>query len=258
MTKVNGRDVRLIISITALCIALLSGCVRLQPGYLMATDIEKAQLLYDTGMIIEARDKANGVPKASADYRAARRLLDDIDALAFDISRDFAEIGLRYEKAGLDQMALAYYEHALEYDPSNKVAKQKTPMLLERLRFDDGGKADGFDPAEHYAKGRAALRKGAYLNAVEELDLVARYAPDYKDTRELLSMAHKEKKEAFDGYMKKGVEYFEAEEMGLAIKEWDKALELEPGNANALDYRAKAVEVLKRLEKIRGKDGAAR
>ncbi|MBI5886415.1 MAG: hypothetical protein HZB85_07520 [Deltaproteobacteria bacterium] len=249
---------RLIISTTALCMALLSGCARLQPGYLMSTDMEKAQILYDSGMIIEARDKANDVPKASADYRAARRLLNDIDALASGVSRGFVEIGLRYEKAGLDRKALTYYELALEYDPSNKVAKQKTPMLLERLKFDNGGKADGFDPAEHYKQGRAALSKGAYLKAVEELDLVVRYAPDYKDARELLSRAHKEKKEAFGGYMKKGTEYFEAEEMGLAIKEWDKALELEPGNANALDYRAKAVEVLKRLEKIRGKDGAAR
>jgi len=237
--------------------ALLAGCVRLQPDYLKGTDIEKARILYDSGMIIEARDKANDVPRSSSDYRAARRLLDDIDALASDISRGFAEIGLRYEKAGFDRKALGYYELALEYDPANRVARQKTPILFERLKFDEGGKADGFDPVEHYNAGRDALRSGAYLKAVEELDLVQRYAPDYKDTRELLARARREKKDTFDGYMKTGVEYFEAEELSLAIKEWDKALELEPGNKTALDYRSKAAEVLKRLEKIRKRDGGA-
>lgn len=254
--RIRNNAMRLPIWIIFVFVVAMTGCVRLQPAYLIGSDIKKAWMLYDNGMIIEARQRAADVPRDSVDYPAAKRLIGEIDELASEISLKFADIGLSYEKAGLHRSALTQYELALQYNPANQIAKKKTAMLVEKIRLAES--SGGFDPAEHYDKGRAALTKGAYLKAVEELELVARYAPDYKDARELLVKASKEKKEAFERHLKRGIGYFEAEEMELAIKEWDRALELEPGNRNALDYRVRAVEVLKRLKKIREKDVEAR
>lgn len=253
---IRNNGMRFSALILFIFIASMTGCVRFKPDYFMGSDIKKAQMLFDDGMIIEARLKVVQVPKDSADYAAAKRLMGKIDALASDVSLKFAEIGLSYEAAGLDRNALAQYELALEYNPANQTAKKKALMLIEKIRLsEDSG---GFEPAEHYDKGRVALTKKAYLKAVEEFQLVARYAPDYKDARELLARALREKKDAFEKHLKAGIGYFEAEEMGLAIKEWDRALELEPNNRIALDYKARAVEVLKRLKNIREKGSGGR
>lgn len=244
---------RSLVSMLFVFVATMTGCVRLQPSYLAGSDVKKAQILFDSGMIIQARQKAAQVPKDSPDYAAAKRLIGAADALASDLSLKFADMGRSYETAGLDKNALAQYELALEYNPADEAVKKKIALLSEKIRL-SASKGGGFAPAEHYDRGKAALTRKAYFKAVQEFQLVTQYASGYRDARELLARALKEKKEAFERHLRMGIGYFEEDELELAIKEWDKALELEPDNKSALDYRIRAASVLKRLKKIRDND----
>ena len=254
---IDKSDMRPFVLLILFIAVAMAGCVRFQPEYIMGTELKKAQMLYDNEMLIESRDRAKQVSKQSPDYPAAKRLIDKIDALASVLALKFVDIGLGYERAGLYDSAALYYGLALQYSPLNRIAKKKTAEVAEKRRL-AGASSGGFDPAPHYEKGKAALIKKAYLTAVEELELVSRVAPDYKDGRELFFKALKEKEEAFERHLRMGIGYFEEEEMELAIKEWDKALELEPGSGVVLDYKARAAEVLSRLKSIRKKDAGAR
>ncbi len=51
--------------------------------------------------------------------------------------------------------------------------------------------------------------------------------------------------------IKAGIAKSQREDLTGAIQEWGRALELDPENAVALDYRKKAQGMLKRIEEIR-------
>ena len=51
--------------------------------------------------------------------------------------------------------------------------------------------------------------------------------------------------------IKRGIARFQLEDLDGAIAEWGRALDLDPDNTVALDYRRKAQGMLKRIEEIR-------
>lgn len=241
----------------------LSGCVKLSGGYVMGTAYQRAVMLFERGEIKEAKAMAESVPAESPEYKSARKLLKDINAVTVQVARHHMELGEEYEKAGIYKKAMEEYKRSLELNPNPLVA-----LRLDEL-FDimkNGARPESEKPARlkkeddpeyaanlHYMKGKLYMDSKAYGKAIEEFKAVFKRVPTYMDTKELLAKAKKERDRAVDFHLKKGIGFFQEEEMEKAIKEWEAVLELDPANKTAADYKDRAEVILERLKSIRQK-----
>lgn len=259
----------------ALCV--LGGCVQATPRYMKASDYDRAVILYENGELVSARQKALEVPQGSPDYKASRKLAGEISAASAQFSRRHIELAEEYERAGIYGKAIDEYRLAIASTPSSSVAKNRIRLLQDALR--DGRRVDIEPSAEarvkkqerekekenpdteadnHYMKGKILLEVNSYAKAIEEFQAVLKYDPSYMDAKELLAKSIKERDQAVEAHLKKGMGYFQKENMEKAIKEWDIVLELDPVNKDALDYRYRAEVILDRLKKIKEKNSAER
>jgi len=260
----------------------LTGCVQLTPDYLKVeltrdyfkgSAYTRADLLYKSGYLVEARQLAETISKDDPDYKAAQKLKTDISSVLEDISIRHTELGEDYENAEIYPAALREYGEALKLNPSNHTAKARIKEL--RAYLDEGKRPappaqpaaatakksdrgdDNDDPSfianMHFNKGRIYLSSGTYNKAIDEFNLVLKYVPGHADAKRLLERAKAERDNSISAHLKKGIGYFEAEQMELAIKEWDFVLELDPDNKTAADYRSRADAIIKQLKKIREK-----
>lgn len=247
------------LSAGALCAALLlsAGCARLTPAYLFSSDLAKARILYEDGDILGAREKAESIGRKDPGYKGAKRLLTDVNSIAAKISREHMEIAEHYYNSGIYHTALSHYKTALLYNPKNQYVKNRIALLSARLK-PAAENSKSASPAEtakrRYESGKVYLEAGDYPNAIEEFSSALKFVPNYLDAKDLLSTALKLKASAIEAHIRKGMDYFQTEEMDLAIEEWDAVLELDPMNKTALDYRARARTILERLEKIKDRD----
>ncbi|MBI5344745.1 MAG: tetratricopeptide repeat protein [Deltaproteobacteria bacterium] len=257
---------------------LMYGCALMTPRditrYIKGPDYERALVLYENGLFIEAREKAEAVGKNDPDYAAARKLRADIDVLAPQLAKEHAEIGRMYEKAGVWTSAINEYELSLKLNPLNPVAQKRLQALYEASR--DAGKAEAMKAAinaegrpkkqeketpdaladAHYSQGKAYLDANDYQGAIDEFNSALKLSPGYLDTKVFLARAILEKERAVDNHFKKGIRYFQEEEMEMAVKEWDIVLELDPDNEKAAEYKARAAAIMERLKSIKGRQNS--
>lgn len=252
--------------------ALLSGCAHMNARYINGTEYDRAVVLYEHGMLAEARRKAAAIGKGDPNYTASRRLVSDIDSLSAQVSRRHMDLAEDYEKAGILARAVAEYKTSLKFNPSNLLARRKIEKLSEAMaagvRPEDKANTQArprrpvkgedqpdpeFTANSHYLRGKLYLDSRDYGRAIEELSLVLTYMPAYMDAEELLARARMERAAAIDRHMKTGMAYFQAEEMEKAIREWEAVLGYDPDNKTAADYRSRAVAILERLKKIKEK-----
>ncbi len=238
---------------------LLSGCVMLTPRYIAGSRFERARMLYEDGRLASAAALAVTIDKASPDYRNARELAAEIRGVSARIAKRYAALGREYEEAGIIPAAISQYRRSLKLDPSNTAVGRRLALLEAARReagFFSGDKRAIFPETletvdARYMKGRAHLEAGDFKEAIVEFKAVLRILPSDTDTGRLLMAAERGLSEAVDLHFKKGISYFEKEEMALAIKEWDIVLELDPGNVKADEYKKRAELILERLEKIK-------
>lgn len=257
-----------------IAIVLLAGCTQLEPSFMTASEFERAVIFYERGQFAEALEKARSIQRGDADYRAARKLIVDINSITMQLSRRHMDMAEDYEKAGVYSRAVYEYKESLRYNPSNILAQKRIEVIEDALRSGTrpsrpgtkkassssrkGAKEEPEDIANtHYLKGKIYLESKAYARAIEEFTAVLRVLPAYMNTVDLLARARKERDQAVDERLKKGIAHFQNEEMELAIKEWEAVLELDPSNKVAADYKSRAEVIMERLRRIREKQSVS-
>lgn len=248
---------------------LASGCMHMSSRYMKGSEYDRALMMYESGRLVDAREKARSIPKDDPNYRAARKLLEDISSISMQLSRRHLEMAEDYERAGIPSRAIAEYGEALRFNPSSILARQRIDVLSDAMRSGEAPeppekktqappppkkswKDDPEDLANlHYLKGKVYLESRAYARAIEEFTLAVRIVPSYMNAKELLERSKTERDKAVDKHLKKGIAHFQSEEMELAIKEWDMVLELDPSNRVAADYKNRAEVIMERLQRIR-------
>ena len=253
----------------AVAVMAISGCVHLTPGYLLGSGYEKAVALYESGYVIEAGEAAEKVGEDDPDYGRAQKLISEIRALRLEIAREHMELAEDYEEAGILNMAIKEYRAALKYNPTNAWVKRRiedlTVLLSERKKVERAEMIETLrgkgtkEPEEvaraRYTRGRLYLESGSFNKAIEEFTAVLKAVPGYKDTEVLLERARGERKTAIDYHFKKGIDYFQKENLELAIDEWDVVLDLDPGNAEAADYKKRALAIMEKVKEIKERQG---
>ncbi|MBI5587003.1 MAG: hypothetical protein HY889_01400 [Deltaproteobacteria bacterium] len=71
---------------------------------------------------------------------------------------------------------------------------------------------------------------------------------------DLPNMSKEQRVRSSEEHLKKGIAYFQAEDLETAIKVWDAAIELDRDNKTAVEYKRRAEVVLERLKEIRAQE----
>jgi tetratricopeptide (TPR) repeat protein len=108
---------------------------------------------------------------------------------------------------------------------------------------------------EALALSRAASRRGDLLQAVAALNRAEAQVGRTPDLASERAAVERLVEAEVQERIKSGIARFQLEDLDGAIAEWGRALELDPANAVALDYRRKAQGMLKRIEEIREEEG---
>lgn len=238
---------------------MISGCAQLMPRYYTASDYEKALMLYGDGQLNPAKERLLNIKKDSRDYKAAQGLLAKIERLSSILAERYNALGEEYEKANIFDLAAKNYRIALQFDPSNQLIQKRLkpaeqpPAPPEEIKPKKGKEAVKPEAlAEgHYKNGVAFFEAKKYNKAIDELNITLKLVPSHTNAEKLLATAKKEMEEAIDTHLKKGIDYFQKEELELAIKEWDAVLDIDPWNKTAIDYRARAEVIMEKMKEIK-------
>jgi len=260
--------------------------IQTSPTYIKASPYDRALLLFEKGFIFEAERQAVKVVNGDDRYRDAQKLLKKIDRLAFWLSSEHIAMGKLYEKEGVYSSAIDEFTIALTLNPANSKIEARLSALQagdlayleeervaflkarrkreEKVREAETRKTRAKRRTvkeklqatpetlafEHYKKGVAHLDADKLAPAIEELEAVTKIIPSYRDAEALLDETRKRRDRDVDIYLKKGIAYFQEEELEKAIEVWDMVLELDPANETALDYKSRAERVMERLREI--------
>ncbi len=141
--------------------------------------------------------------------------------------------------------------------PPPTEARRPRPAVAEpprrplRPAREEGEAADPASLREAVALVRNAVRRGDFPQAREALaraEALAPRAPEVVAERASLDRAVKDEVQE---RIKRGIARFQLEDLDGAIAEWGRALELDPANEIALDYRRKAQGMLKKIDELR-------
>ncbi|MBE9528198.1 MAG: hypothetical protein IME99_03045 [Proteobacteria bacterium] len=250
-----------------------AGCVQFSPQFLLGSSFDRALLLWEQGLILEAREAALMVGPDDPVYSKARVLLVKIKSLSREVAREHKELGEDYEKAGIESMAIKEYRRSLLFNPSNTVVARKLKWLEEGGTAVEAEAQKRSKPKKkskkkkvkskaaetdleatantHYMRGKVYLESTAYPEAIEEFNTAREFVPDFLDTAALLERAEKRLELQIDRHFKKGISYFQKEEMELAVEEWNSVLRLKPSHKDALEYRGRAELIMERIKSIK-------
>lgn len=103
-----------------------------------------------------------------------------------------------------------------------------------------------------YNLGKQMLDRG---DLVEAVALLERIDPSYEDTGQLISLARARMKSQAERHYRDGVKHFINEDLELAIKEWKRALKLNPKHPKAREDIENAERLLDKLRTLEKGDG---
>lgn len=197
------------------------------------------------------------------------RQLDD--ALHVEIDRLLAR-GRRGFTSGNYQTARAAFTSVLELDPENDSA-QGYLSYMETIRAEDlepGSRPPGVGlrhitaseneiRAEgHHRNALAAERSGSPYAAIDHELRALALNPQHRGAQRNLAALRGRLQAQVPALIESGRGHFEAEELQSALDEWRRALLIEPKNAQALEYVARAETLLENLEQLRSEPATSR
>jgi tetratricopeptide (TPR) repeat protein len=187
-------------------------------------------------------------------------------ALAAEIERRLAR-GRRGFSSGDHAAAELAFRSALELDPSNETA-QGYLSFIERIRAQEreavAARVARPEPREVRASDTEIRAEGLFRNALaaeqknELFDAIRfdiralRADPQHTRARRHLEALRGRMRPEVDGLLEAGRRKFQQEDLQAALDLWRRALLIEPGNAEAREYAARAEQLLENLDRLRG------
>ncbi len=200
-----------------------------------AIHLERARGLREDGRLREAIEEADLAARLDPSREAARELL----------SRLRAEESPSPPEGRPRTSPVAPLADGHPEKPADAASRQPKPARQEREPADPGA------VREALAVARAATRRGDFVKAREAVaraESLSPRAPEVVAERAALERAVKAEVQE---RIKRGIARFQLEDLDGAILEWGEALELDPANEIALDYRRKAQGMLKKIDELR-------
>ena len=187
-------------------------------------------------------------------------------ALAAEIERRLAR-GRRGFSSGDHAAAEEAFRSVLELDPSNETA-QGYLSFIDRIRAQEReaaaariarpeprevGASDSEIRAEGlYRNALASEQKGELFDAIRFDIRALREDPQQTRARRHLDGLRARMRPQVDELLEGGRRKFQQEDLQSALDLWRRALLIDPGNAEAQEYSARAEQLLENLDRLRG------
>jgi tetratricopeptide (TPR) repeat protein len=225
---------------------------------------------YEAGDLIAART-----------HLAALRTLDPFDPrLATDerqledtLHREMKPLlakGRRAFSSGDYRSAEGAFRRVLQLDPENETARGNLSFIAQIRDVESaagGMESGGVEPPQIHATDQQIRAEGFYLNARDaeregnlfkavEFDMRAlEEDPEHSEASEHLADLRSRMPSA-EELIRKGQDDYQHEDLEAALEEWRNALLIDPDNAQALEYVARAERLLANLERLRAEPDA--
>ncbi len=128
--------------------------------------------------------------------------------------------------------------------PKPKPQSNKKPQTSKKPAASQAAEADKFVSA-----GKSQLEAGSLNKAIASFEKALKTDPKNAEAARYLKQAEQKKAATIDDHVRQGIKYFSNEQLEQAMKEWDKALALDPKHAKALDYKKRTQDRLNTLKK---------
>lgn len=157
--------------------------------------------------------------------------------------------------------AMQLFQQVYDRDPENQEAyeyfiraasaiKGGTPIVKTEPEESPGQKQKDTDTdkAETLIQQGLNARKAGNLNAaITAFEEAGRLAPQNREIQEYLETTRDDLKKLITFHLNEGIKFFNKEALEDAILEWEKVLEVDPDNPQALEYRERAKKMLDAL-----------
>jgi tetratricopeptide (TPR) repeat protein len=196
------------------------------------------------------------------------RLATDALRLEDTVQREVKPLlakGRRAFSSGNYRSAERAFRRVLEIDPENETARGNLSFIAQIRHVEKtaaGTDSPVVDPPQIHATEQEIDAEGLFQNAVRaerEGDLFKAIAfdrraleanPNHPVAKTHLSDLQRRMPSA-EELIRKGQEDYQQEDLEAALEQWRNALLIDPGNAEALEYVARAEKLLANLEQLR-------
>ena len=202
--------------------------------------IREGKTAFRKGNLEQARRAFRNALRIDPSRREARRFLARIEKEGKErIEAKYRE-GMMYFEARDWTRAIEAFEAVLAMDSQHKAARKMLREAYSQSSFE-----------EHLQQAEQKYRAGQYLEAMELFTQLLERDSSNTYIQSRLEDCQRELNKLVEQYFNQGISYYTAERYSDAIREWDKALKLNPNHTQALAYKKKAQQRLDALRRLR-------
>jgi len=178
------------------------------------------------GSFLEAKAASDTLSGLNPGSKLAADVREEVSSAMSRARAEFGRKAAEAEKAGRLKEAAGYYSALLEIDPADRTATAGLERTSGRI-----------NEARRAAK--SAMESGLYLEAIKAYERLVGYVPGDPDASVGLEEAKRRLRQDLALALKNAEDSFGKEDFTMAAHHASRALELDPGNAQALELRAK-------------------
>jgi len=215
---------------------------RLQPAVesFVEKQLAQGEVFYRSGQLRQAQEAFEKVLEIIPQHQTASRYRNLIqEKLTYATNRSYIE-GLDRLEAGRWEEALDAFEQVLQANPRHAGARQKKRQVLALLSRE-----------RIIEKGKAAYLRGDYLGAMETFQEVLEQYPNDRSALDYIERCQRQLNVLVDDLFKQGLSYYTQEQYALALREWDRVLEINPNHKGSQEYKRRAQERLRALQALK-------
>ena len=202
--------------------------------------LQAANRAFERGDHSQANELSRQILDLVPQHEEAKNLQQRINQLNSRRADDYVRRGLEYFEAKDWKNAVDEFDKALGVDPKNRLAEQKRQEALSQSNIQQL-----FEQAQtHY-------NRNQLLKAIEFYKTILEREPRNAAAREKLDECQRRLDFYVDNYFKNGLNLFINDDYENAIREFDKALVLNPMHKQSVEYKQKARQSLEALKRLR-------
>jgi tetratricopeptide (TPR) repeat protein len=173
-------------------------------------------------------------------HEEANNLLQRIEQVNRRRVDDYIRRGNEYFDAKDWNRAAEEYDKALALDPKNKIAQQKRRDALSQI-----------DLQQLFEQAQAYYKQNQFAKAIELYNRILERDPSHSAAHAKLEESQRQLNFQVEKYFNRGMTYYTAEDYESAIREWQKALNINPNHKLSLEYTQQAQQRLDALKQLR-------
>ncbi|MBN2414037.1 tetratricopeptide repeat protein [candidate division KSB1 bacterium] len=208
-------------------------------GKIVNTEIVKGENLYRNQQYPAAQQIFQNILRIQPDNANARRYIYLINEKTSGKSLKYYEQAQTLFQQENWNASLMAIDSALQVNPNYTEAVQLKNKILNML-----------DVEQMLANAISEFRKQNYIAAMEHFNQILVKDPQNIQALTYLEQCQLRLNQQVDEYFNKGIELYSKENYQLAIRYWQKALEINPSHKGSIEYTKRALDRLKALKRL--------